>query len=232
MDLKPSTTWRDWVFVFVMFGSAQFVLLTLLGMLFFPGGTFINPASNGYSFFMNFFSDLGRTHTLLGASNRPAFILFTAALFLAGLSLSLFYIAIPALFTGGRVGRWLSILGSVFGIISGLSFTGIALTPADLLLEPHQMFVTLAFTSFFLAVLCYLPATIIHPSYPKTYAWVYLGFAVVLGIYLLLFFLGPSPGTSTGLIIQATGQKTVVYAAILCMFIQGFGARNMGRKKL
>ncbi len=228
---KPFTTWRNWAFLFVMFGCAQFFVLTSLAMLFYPGGTFIDPGRKGYSFFMNFFSDLGRTQTLLGAPNNPSFTFFTIALSLAGFALILFYLAVPALLSGGRVGRWLSLPGSVLGVVSGLSFMGVAFTPADLYLEPHKMYVNLAFTSFFLAVICHLPMIITHPTYPKVYAWVYLGFAVLLGIYLLLLFEGPSANTPTGLTIQATGQKIVGYAAIICAFIQGYGAWNIQKTR-
>ena len=224
---KSYSSWRNWAFLFVMFGCVQFFLLTTLAMFFYPGGTYLDPGRKGYAFFMNFFSDLGRTHTLLGARNNPSFILFTIALSLAGLALIIFFLAIPALSHGGPSGRWLSISGSAFGVVSGLSFMGVAFTPADLYLPFHEIFVNLAFTSFFLGVICYLVITAIHPTFPKVYAWVYLGFTVILGVYLLLLFTGPSAHSKTGLTIQATGQKIVGYAAILCMFIQGYGSYHI-----
>lgn len=221
---KSSSSWRNWAFLFVMFGCVQFFLLTTLAMFFYPGGTYLDPGRKGYAFFMNFFSDLGRTKTLLGATNIPSFILFTIALSLAGLALIIFFLAIPGISLGRRPGRWLAISGSAFGVVSGLCFMGVAFTPADLFLGFHEIFVNLAFTSFFLGVICYLVITAMHPAYPKVYAWVYLGFTVILGVYLLLLFNGPSARSTIGLTIQATGQKIVGYAAIFCMFIQGYGA--------
>lgn len=105
-----------------------------------------------------------------------------------------------------------------------------AFTPADLYLVPHTLFVQLAFVSFFLAVLFYLPAVLLTPGYPKVYAWTYLAFALLLASDIWLLFFRPSLSTSSlGLSIHVTGQKVIVYAAILTMFIQAYGAWRLTR---
>ena len=38
-----------------------FVVLNIIAMLSYPGGTFLDDATTGYSFTRNFLSDLGRT---------------------------------------------------------------------------------------------------------------------------------------------------------------------------
>jgi hypothetical membrane protein len=47
-------------------GCIQFVLLTIIAMLAYPGGMHPAIASTGYNFFENFFSDLGGTATPTG----------------------------------------------------------------------------------------------------------------------------------------------------------------------
>jgi hypothetical protein len=44
-------------------------------------------------------------------------------------------------------------------------------------------------------------------------------------------FWGPEADTAEGVMIQATGQKVVVFSAITCMFIQGFGAWNIEKQR-
>jgi len=204
-------------------GCIQFVVLTLIAMVFYPGGTHADPTTKGYSFFRNFFSDLGLTETISGDPKFASFLLFTLAMVLAGTALAIFFIAFPQLLSSSRLGKWLSILGSIAGTVSGLAFIVVAL-PGNLYPRPHSLSVQIAFLAFFVAVLFYAPALFLKRGYPKTYAWTFVAFTILLGVYIWLLFEGPSTSTSTGLIIQATGQKIIVYAAIISMFIQSYGA--------
>ena len=212
---------RQHIFSATMVGCIQFVLLTFIAMLFYPGGTHDNPAAPGYSFFNNFFSDLGLTVSPSGETSTVSFFLFTLSLTLAGLAIILFFLASPALFKN-TPGRIPSLLGSIVGVLSGLFYIGIAFTPADLHLEWHGNFVLLAFSSFLLVVILYTLAIFLNKDYPNRYAYVYLVFAVLLAAYLWLLFAGPSD-----IRIQATGQKVIVYAEIFCMFIQAYGAQKI-----
>ena len=204
----------------------QFILLTILAMFLYAGGTYVNPNTTNYQFFQNFFSDLGLTVAISGQPNTSAAILFFIALTLTGIALISYFLTFPIHFQHSPATKQLSRLGSFFGVVSGLGYMGVAFTPANLLLDAHVLAVQIAFTSFLVAVLLYVAAIHLQPNYPKVYAIVFLAYAVILSIYLILLFGGPSAGTTQGLLIQATGQKIVVYAAIICMFIQAVGARR------
>jgi len=216
-------------FLFTMFGCIQFVVLTVVAMLFYPGGTFVSPATKGYSFFRNFFSDLGRTQTHSGASNTVSAILFFLALALAGLGLASFFVTMPRFFRQGRAARLCSRLGSAVGLVSGLSFVGVACTPVNLHGQLHRLLVQVAFLAFFVAVLFYIAAVLRTSTYPNRYARILAGFVLLLAVYLLLLFFGPSLLSARGLIIQATGQKIIVYAALAAAFILADGARRLVR---
>lgn len=69
--------WREWAFLFRMFGAVQVVILTRVAMFFYAGGTAINPNAPGYTFWANFFSDLGRTRAWSGRENTISHIIFT-----------------------------------------------------------------------------------------------------------------------------------------------------------
>jgi hypothetical protein len=223
MTMKTSSTsWRERIYFLTMVGSIQFVVLTLFAMILYPGGTHADPTTQGYAFFRNFFSDLGLTETISGDPKFASFLLFTVAMILAGGALALFFITVPHFFSSSRSGKWFSIFGSIAGTISGLAFIGVAL-PANLYLELHALSVQVAFLAFFVAVLLYIPALFLKRDHPKIYAWVFIAFAILLGVYVWLLFEGPSANTPNGLIIQATGQKIIVYAAIISMFIQSYG---------
>ena len=210
-----------------MFGCAQFVVLTIIAMFFYPGGTFVSPATKGYSFFRNFFSDLGRTQTHSGASNTVAAILFFVALTLAGLGLASFFLAMPRFFRQARLPLRFSRLGSAAGLVSGLAFVGVAWAPVNLVGWLHRLFVQVAFLAFFLAVLFYIGAMLQTRTYPRRYAYICGAFVLLLAAYLVLLFFGPSLLSATGLIIHAAGQKIIVYAALAAAFILSDGARRL-----
>ncbi len=216
-----------WAFPLALFACAQFVVLTVVAMLVYPGGSYVDPTTTRYSFFENFFSELGVTVTGGGEPNPIASVLFFIALTLAGLGLAIFFVAVPRFFRGTRAALALSVLGSVAGVLSGFAFVGIAFTPANLYLSAHGQFVLAAFELFLVAVVFYTAAIFASRRYPHVYAWVYLAFAVLLAAYVVLLFGGPGLGSAQGVIIQATGQKIIVYAALLTTFIQAYGALRM-----
>ena len=53
--------WREWIFIFNTISIIQYFVLIHTAMLFYPGGTRLDPNIQGYSFFSNFISDLGLT---------------------------------------------------------------------------------------------------------------------------------------------------------------------------
>jgi hypothetical protein len=207
-----------------MVGCVQFIVLTTIAMFYYPGGTYTNHDTVGYSFWSNFFSDLGRRATFSGDSNTVSHILFVIALCFAALVLALAFAALPQLFIKVKPSRRLAVLGSIVGIISVISYIGIAALPADIHQPMHKLFVYIAFTAFLLVVALYSAAILRHKYYPNIYAYTYLAFAVILALYLVLLFAGPKVDTAWGIRLQSTGQKIVVYAEIVCMFIQSYGA--------
>jgi hypothetical protein len=218
--------YRRHLFTVVVVGCILFIALTTIAMFFYPGGTATDATTRGYSFFENFFSDLGRTESRTGEANTVAAVLFLVALTLAGSGLGLFFAAFPQFFWQMWPGRVLSILGSLFGLGAAISFVGVAFTPANLSVGAHGQFVIWAFRLFPLAVLCYTPAMFLEKGFPRRYAWYFLGFLALLVGYYQLLMNGPGFGTYEGLVIQAVGQKVIVYASIVSILIQALGARK------
>ena len=216
--------WTTRIYPLVMVGCAQFILLTIIAMLTYAGGTKFEPTRGEYCLFHNFFSDLGRTVAHSGDTNTISFWLFTIALSVAGLALILYFMVAPTLYTGNRTALILSILGGLVGVFSGASFIGIALTPGDVHGELHSTFVDYAFQSYFVAVLISLIAMLVDRRLPRVNLWVFVGFAILLAVYIWLLFYGPSSDTETGLVIQVTGQKIIAYAAVVTMFLEANGA--------
>ena len=215
---------RKWIFIFGVTVTILFVFLSAYCMVIYPGGTFTNPNAEGYSFFTNYFSDLGRTHNFLKKSNWLSMLIFRSSVSLVGIAAILFYMVIPHFFTTSAICRNLSIIGSLTGIITGLGYIGIGFTPIDIMLSFHMMMVKLSFKSFLITVILYALAIYKNPVYPNMYALVYLGFGILLSIYILLNLFGPDHNSEYGLAIRVVSQKIIVYAQIICMMIQAHGA--------
>ena len=99
---------------------------------------------------------------------------------------------------------------------------GIACAPYDLVFDIHYQLVFWAFRTFLFAVSMYAYVIFRQNNYPRRYGWVFIAFAVFLAAYLVLLEFGPEATTSTGLIIQATGQKIIVYVSIISVMAQAW----------
>jgi hypothetical protein len=221
LDLKY---WKKWAYILSMVGCAQFIFFTFLGMLFYAGGTYRDPSNEGYSFFMNFFSDIGRTVAHSGDSNLPSFVFFSLAFFIVGAFLILSFLAFPIFFKKGSMEYWISIVGSILGIFSAFCFSGITFAPSDVHRAAHIFFVYAGFLIGFFASLLYSIAIFVSKTYPKYYGYNFIVFTVILALYLVILLAGPSSETASGLVIQVTAQKIVLYTFAICLFIHGYGA--------
>jgi len=230
--MKITNGWRSVLFLLVIAGCLQFVVVSMVAMSFYPGGTYSDNSTAGYAFPQNFFSDLGRTAAHDGASNTTSMVLFIITVCLSGLALIVFFSAVPPHFAENSTARRLSIGGSIMGVIAGLSYIGIAATPADVSTTLHGRFVYTAFAGFLLVVVCYSTAILKSRAYPRAYAFAYFAFAAILAVYLVVLYNAPDIKTTRGLTIQAVGQKIVVYTGIGCMVIQSWGAYQVERRRV
>lgn len=230
-----SKNWRERAYILMIIGVIQGLILTTLAMIFYAGGTAVNNNAPGYSFWANFFSDTGRTKAWSGRDNTISYIIFTITLTIYGIIMIPFNLAFSQLFNETSKEKKLSKIASLFVIITGIFFVGIAFTPYDVYSNEHILFVLIAFLALFLSSVFYTIAMNLSKSYPNRYMYTYLIFAIISGIYYIIaaswIFGDPTNITATGLIIQATAQKVVVYALHACFLIQSYGAWNQIKSK-
>jgi hypothetical protein len=216
--------WQKTAYVFLIIGSLQFIILTIIAMFFYQGGTYINSSTSKYLFWNNFFSDLGRTIAHSGISNKISFILFTTTMVIWGMSQIPFFMAILNFFKQDKLMTQLSLGGSILGIIAGISYIGIAFTPSDTLNEAHNLFVLLAFSSIFLSIIIYSITIYHNENYSDYFSYTLAIAASILTIYYIVLFIFPKNTTQEGLVIHVIGQKIAVYTLLITGIIQGYGA--------
>lgn len=215
---------KKWSSYFIISGCVQFIILTTISMFFYKGGTYIDPSTSNYIFWFNFFSDLGRTVAHSGVSNTKSFLLFTIALSLLGITQIPFYVSFPNFFKNSKGLNKLSIMGSILGIVNGVFYVGIALTPSNILGSLHDIFVMIAFSSIFISSISYSLIIFKDKNYSNFYAIILTVSAIIIGVYVVFIILFQSSTTPVGLFIYVIGQKIMIITLLICGIIQGYGA--------
>jgi hypothetical membrane protein len=219
--------WRQFAFILAIINCLQALIFTSIAMLFYPGGTFSDPNTSGYSFFGNIFSDLGRFIAHSGESNLISFLLYNISLFIMGVLFIPFFIAMPYLFRKEGEGRGLAKISSLLGILVGVSMAGASLTPADLYYNIHVGFGFFSFIVLLPLTVFYTLAIFQSKSYQNQYAYVFIIFGIMQFIFLLIMSFSTSEQEVSTTF--AAGQNIIVIAMLSCFLIQAYGARKIDR---
>ncbi len=211
-----------------MINCVQFLVFTGISMFFYPGGTFADPNTSGYSIGGNLFSDLGRFTAHSGESNLISFLMYNISLFLMGALLIPFFLLLPNLFQKDE-GKGFCIAGSILGVLVSISMAIAALTPADILYDIHVTFGFIKFVALLPMVIFYAFAILQRREFPNKYAIVYLVFGLMQFVFLIIMSLTQNVEEISA--IFAAGQNTVIWAMTFCFFIEVYGARQVIRRR-
>ena len=206
-----------------------FVILTFTAMFTYPGGSNFNKDSAGYSFSTNFFSDLGRRVSFNGEPQMLTSVLFSLALGIVGFAIIPLFILTPSLYA--QRGKKAAHAGAAVGILAGICYIGVALTPWDLYLYPHMKFVQGAFSLITVAMILLTVSFIQHGGFGRIYPAVSGIFSVMAVVYVWLLFFGPSFNTPHGLAVQVAAQKIIVYAEIAAIAVTVHGIYRVNRSR-
>ena len=228
----PGSFWRRDVYTLIALACVLFVVLTAVAMLLYPGGTIVDPTTQGYRFFENYFSDLGLTHSRSGTPNLPAMLCFIVALVSVALALGAFFWAFTRCFAADPRALRRSRIAAVVGSITALCFIGVAAAPRDLAYVVHIVFELTAFPTFLVAAAFAIAALralerAAPPGLPRRFLWGFVVLAVALAAYIALLAFGPPDWVLTGERIDITGQKLIVYTAIATICVQALQARRL-----
>ena len=211
---------------FPLIALSLFTSFIVIGIIKYPGSTYLDNSTIGYYFFKNFLSDLGRTVTFNGVTNFYSSFFFNNALCIAGLLFSVFYYFLPKFFQQENFFK-ISIIGSTFGILSCLCFIGTGLTPADLNLDAHIFFSNYLFYLSFPATLIYSYVIIRSHKINTLYGIGYFAFSISLVSYIFILEFGPAPKESHfGLVFQATSQKIITICFVLATWMLSKGIKK------
>ena len=199
------------------------VVLIVLAMFLYPGGTLRDSHTTGYSFSQNFLSDLGMTVTHGGQSNRLGARIFTASFGLLALSLVGCAVGFMRFHATAPRARSLATAGAIGVLIVGAGLLGAAVSPADVSPAVHMRSAALASATAPLALLLFAAASARDRRLPRgvSVAWVVL--AVTVAAWFAMRW-GPGVDSSVGLTIQATVQKGVALVVVIGLAYQTYQA--------
>src|SRR5262245_58674768 len=141
------------VFRRVRWAAGIATVFAVIAGLRYPGGTYQDHSTRGYSFFENFLSDLGMTVAHNGEANRLGATLFVVALLLLVFGLGAALIGFVRLHAATPAGRPFARLAGLVGVFVCLCFAGVALTPENRLFGAHIFFTRTAWRLFVLVPL-------------------------------------------------------------------------------
>jgi hypothetical membrane protein len=221
--------WISRIYILLIINCIQFLILVNIAILFYPGGTFNNPFTSGYSLWSNLFSDLGRFVAHSGESNIITFLIYNVSLFIMGLLLIPYFIIKPRLFKEKGEGRSFCIAGSILGIPIAISIMGASLTPADLNYGVHVSFGFINFVALLPLAILFAFAIFQNKAIPNVYAYTYVSLAVLLFAFLGIMFFSPNEAEMS--LEFAAGQNLIIYAMTLCFLIQGYGGLKLQKSQ-
>ena len=186
-------------------GLLQFLLFSTIAMFYYSGGTSWNKLAEGYTFWHNVMSDLGRTVSYSGLSNTVSSTIFNSSLIIFGISIIIIYLSLSKTFLPyKRIINYIKIIG----IISGLGMIGVALTPDDILSDEHMLAVWIWILSLSTVLILFILSKVTHQIYDSIF---YVSAILLVAVFVhigqgLLDMWSP---------IVATTQKIVVYLNVL-----------------
>ena len=202
------------------------VVLTAASTLLYPGGTFLDPASRGYSLFQNFLSDLGMTVTHGGHQNRAGASLFVTAFAFLVCAIAGCAAGFVRLHFECRETRGFVRAGGIAAIFVGVGLLGAALTPANVSPVLHLRFSLLAICSAPVSLLLYGVAAKRDRRCSKTIPAAWFGLAVTI-LMLLGARWGPGIDSAAVLALHVVAQKVVAVAVITVIVLQTYQAERI-----
>jgi hypothetical protein len=234
-DAQSGLQGQAWRALVVVYASIQFLVLTAIAMLIYPGGAVYELDANRYLFLRNFFSDLGATVTPSGRPNLASHTLFAVALGSVGLALVLASSNWKVIVARRQAAPAVGFASQVVEIIAGIGFIGIAATPWNLVLDAHNGFVRAAFGFLLAYDLCLLVIQL-RNGWSSVYTAANTVYLLLLLAYVGILFFGPRMDTKTGLEFQVAAQKIIVYASVINLGLQALSIRReaetFARKRL
>ena len=204
-----------------LFSVVFFILFLTLAMIFYPDGS--SPTGyngfDGYSFWKNFISDLGMTHTFQNSPNTLSPVFLGFGITILSIGGSVFYLLAYSIFNEESVAiKRLSAIGSISGISGCIFLLGVSVFPKDADLELHEITSGLFFLLTFVALLVYNRLIFMRREISNRYTiagYVFVICGLIYAIVPKLIF--PQLDDEATFIFKPASQKIAVISLLVAM---------------
>lgn len=215
--------WKEWIFLYGIVAHILYIILILIAMLFYPGGDQLNPDTIGFSFWSNFFSDLGGYYSHSGEINVISSKIFLVANLLVTSSAFLVYLAFFYIIKKPEKSRYYHRLASILAMIACIFLSIAGIIPWDSNLYLHLFFTITSFLIYFLVPIFYAKSILKNKKFPNLYAKIFIVLFIVMIGHFFVLVLAPGVETPYGLLIRATSQKILIFTWVIVIICESFG---------
>ena len=220
---------KFWIVEMPRYSIVLFCFLNIISMFLYPGGSIHDKEQSGYMFTKNFFSDLGTTISYSGVDNILSCILFNMSLCICGFTFIMLFTKVQGIFKF----KVLSFFATLFGVLGGICFIGVAFTPADLLLQPHIMFAHGIFRCLLVASILYSILIFKTEGFDNKYAYGFISLGIAVFTYVMISEIGPDPRSNPmALVLQVVSQKAIAIWLLLSIYLYSIGLGKYIYKKI
>jgi hypothetical membrane protein len=213
-------------------GGIQYLVLSTIAMVLYPGGTKYDPSTTGYSFWNNMLSDMGRTVAHNGVPNAASCALFITTMWILAATFVPFYISLSRRFTATPETVRNARVAVLLGIITGLLLALSASFPQDLFSQLHLRLAQFSFVALAPSTLVYWRLVRGDAGFPRPCAPTFLAFAIIILVGIVVTIASGSGTDAVTVTVQATAQKVIVYAWNACMPVEAWCLwKKIGEKK-
>ena len=206
----------------IIYGTLAVIACFILAIIFYAGGSYSNPSAQGYTFFGNFFSDLGMLKSDNGQNNLKSQIFFILAIFTASFVQITIFVSLKNRLASIQ-NQGLVNFAYKLGLISSIIFLGIGIFPADRLDTLHDWSMLLSFIGLMICLIIFGRQLIKFDSSLRSNGWSFLLTAVIILILLVIAItenLAPTPNRTLAHIIM---QKITVIDLLATILLYGVG---------
>jgi predicted membrane channel-forming protein YqfA (hemolysin III family) len=214
------------VFSGLLYSTVAFVVLTGAAMLLYPGGKYYDHNSIGYSFWENFFSDLGRYKTYSGGSKYVSTFLFIVAIVQVSVIFVVFIKVFIAKIADKEKYPSIKRITQYSSYAYAFLLCCTAFTPYDRLFIYHVIVVNFSFMAMMIASFGISFLLFKNSVFPNQYAVLFFLLGILLIVYVYMLFKFPALIEGADPYLQPTAQKIVAYTMILSQMYLATGCRR------
>jgi hypothetical protein len=211
-----------------LLGFLVSIVFCALAMIFYAGGTQMDPSAPGYSFWFNTISDSGRLFAHNGEPNFISFIFLCIAWIVLGITWIPFYIVFPRVFEEGTRERKLSKKGGYLGIIASIAHILVVLAPVDVLFLAHYLIAFILYICLLSAMILFSLTIKTDERFSKKYRYTFILFTAIFGLYVILAFTSIGIGIRELMTIFQKIGRFSIYAGFTVLTI---GAWKLDKNK-